>query len=1015
MKGIGRWLVSANILLSALFFALVPPLRAPGASQTTGLQLYGTVDVHHLPLSGNFKGKLKHHLFYVADPDTYSHKKADADSGLSTSSRASTGSTKSPSISVGPGAGFVGMSLADSSLGAVPPDTQVAAGAGFVVEVVNINIRVWNTNVSPATVTDFDLIDFFGVYYSDVVSDPRIRFDSVQQRWYLSCVSIEQTFANPPQGDFRLAVSTSSDPTQAFNLYAATTTGAFPDFPHLGFNEDKLVLTGNSYSLPIESAQFLGTEFLVANLSDLLNSSITSPHTQFFGAPQGLDSISPADSLSSSCSGGVCRLFMAAVPDASLPPPANILRIWSLQGVPGVGGGVTFTTTDLNIALLSIPPGAVQEGSANLIDTNDARLLDAIYRNGSLWISSNTGCTPSGDTTTRACLHFSQVNTATLSLSQDFVFGEPGVYYYYPAIQTDSSNNLVAVFNQSSNTEYPSIYVSGQGAGAAPGTFGNPVVVLEGQFPLTPSSATFNRWGDYSGAGLDPSGATVWVAGEYVHSASNDDWGTFIAPVQFSSSSLTATTTTLMSSASPSTYGQMVTFTATVDPTGGTPTGTVTFKDSAATLGSGTLNTSGVATLSTSTLAAGPHSITAIYGGDSNFAGSTSTVLAQMVNTASTTTAVSSSGNPSTYGSPVTFTGTVTSTAGTPTAGTVAFMDGTTTLGTGNVNASGVATFNASSLTAGAHSITAVYGGGGNFAGSTSSVLTQTVNQATTATMLVSNANPSMSGQLVTLTATVTSGAGTPTGTVTFKDGSTTLGAGTLGSTSQATFATSTLSVGSHSITAVYGGDNNFAGGISPALAQAVQATTTTALSSSVNPSTFGQPVTFTATVTSSSGTPSGTVTFKDGSTALGAGTLNSSGQATFTTSALSVGPHSIAAAYSGGGNFAGSTSPVLTQNVNQGAATTTTLSSSSNPSVSGKSVVFTATVVSSAGTPSGSVTFKDGSTTLGTGALNASAQATFTTSGLSVGTHSITAVYAGNGNFVGSTSAALKQVVKKH
>src|SRR5579863_9992825 len=134
-----------------------------------------------------------------------------------------------------------------------------------------------------------------------------------------------------------------------------------------------------------------------------------------------------------------------------------------------------------------------------------------------------------------------------------------------------------------------------------------------------------------------------------------------------------------------------------------------------------------------------------------------------------------------------------------------------------------------------------------------------------------------MSGQPVTLTATVTSNAGTPTGTVTFKDGSTTLGTGTVGSGRQATFTTSTLSVGSHSITAVYGGDNNFSGSTSSALAQAVHASTTTALSSSVNPSTFGQSVIFTATVTSNAGTPPGSVAFKDGSTTLGTGTLNSS------------------------------------------------------------------------------------------------------------------------------------------
>jgi len=152
------------------------------------------------------------------------------------------------------------MSLADSSLAAVPPDTQVAAGAGYVVEAVNVNVRIWNMNVSPPTVTDFDLISFFGLFFSDVVSDPRVRFDPVQQRWYISCVSIEETLANPPQGEFWLAVSPGSDPTQMFALYAVTTINSFPDFPHLGFNEDKLVLTGNSYSLPLSSAQFLGTD-----------------------------------------------------------------------------------------------------------------------------------------------------------------------------------------------------------------------------------------------------------------------------------------------------------------------------------------------------------------------------------------------------------------------------------------------------------------------------------------------------------------------------------------------------------------------------------------------------------------------------------------------------------------------------------------------------------------------------------------------------------------------------------
>jgi hypothetical protein len=117
---------------------------------------------------------------------------------------------------------------------------------------------------------------------------------------------------------------------------------------------------------------------------------------------------------------------------------------------------------------------------------------------------------------------------------------------------------------------------------------------------------------------------------------------------------------------------------------------------------------------------------------------------------------------------------------------------------------------------------------------------------------------------------------------------------------------------------------------------------TSTSLTSSLNPSTFGQIVTFTATVTSAAaGTPTGTVTFRDGGVAIGTAALNASGQASFSTAALSVGTHTITAVYGGSLNFATSTSGTLTQTVNR-AASTTTLASSSNPSALGQAVTFT-------------------------------------------------------------------------
>jgi hypothetical protein len=185
-----------------------------------------------------------------------------------------------------------------------------------------------------------------------------------------------------------------------------------------------------------------------------------------------------------------------------------------------------------------------------------------------------------------------------------------------------------------------------------------------------------------------------------------------------------------------------------------------------------------------------------------------------------------------------------------------------------------------------------------------------------------------------------------------------------------------------------------------------------TGLGSSLNPSTAGQSVTFTATVTGDS--PSGTVNFKDGGTTIagcGAQAL-SGGAATCTTSGLSVGSHSITAVYGGDTNNQASTSSVLTQTVNQ-ATSATGLGSSANPSSAGQAVTFTATVTGAS--PSGSVDFKDGGTMIGgCGAQTLSGgTATCTTSGLSAGSHSITAVYSGDTDNTGSTSPTLTEAVQ--
>ncbi len=281
----------------------------------------------------------------------------------------------------------------------------------------------------------------------------------------------------------------------------------------------------------------------------------------------------------------------------------------------------------------------------------------------------------------------------------------------------------------------------------------------------------------------------------------------------------------------------------------------------------------------------------------------------------------------------------------------------------------------------------------------------------TTTTTLLSSLNPSVSGKPVSFTASVSSSWGTPTGKVKFLNGTTVLQTVTLNSGS-AKYTTSKLPAGSNSITAVYGGDSQNNGSTSAPVNQFVIATTTTTLTSSPNPSTYGQSVIFTATVTSSIGAPpdGDTVTFEQGTTVLGTGTL-SGGSATFSVSTLGVGTKGIKAVYGGDASFATSTSKSLSQVIAK-ATSTTTLISSQNPASFGQSVTFTATVAPQfSGTVTGNVKFYDGTTLLKSVAVSGGSAA-YTTSKLKSGTHSITATYNGSTSFIGSTSAALTQTV---
>jgi hypothetical protein len=333
------------------------------------------------------------------------------------------------------------------------------------------------------------------------------------------------------------------------------------------------------------------------------------------------------------------------------------------------------------------------------------------------------------------------------------------------------------------------------------------------------------------------------------------------------------------------------------------------------------------------------------------------------------------------------------------------------------------ATFNTSALAVGTHTIQAVYSGDSTYPTS-STTLTQTVTSATATVSLSSSSNPSQAGQTVTFTAMVSGNSSTtPSGSVSFYDGLTLLGTATLTSmmgAARATFNTSALSVGTHTIQAVYSGDSTYPTSSATLTQTVTQATVNVNLTSSNNPSLVGQSVTFTASVTPTvmgSPAPSGSVTFKDGSTVLATvAVTNVQGQyvATFTTSALTAGAHTITASYSDP-NYAPA-SATLTQQVNNN---TIAIMASPGSSVSyGTSVTFTVTVTPASGSvaPTGTITFKVDGTTVITVTLvangNGTSSATYTTSSLSMGSHTIEADYSGDSNYLADSTSMTEFVM---
>ncbi|QEL21066.1 beta strand repeat-containing protein [Limnoglobus roseus] len=490
----------------------------------------------------------------------------------------------------------------------------------------------------------------------------------------------------------------------------------------------------------------------------------------------------------------------------------------------------------------------------------------------------------------------------------------------------------------------------------------------------------------------------------YFGASSNPDTVTFVA----------TSTTAVTASPSPALEGQPITLTATVAASdGSTPAGGVTFfVDGTALPGSVSLDGTGTASVPLPAgLAAGNHTIDAVYSGSPEVtasSGSTSLIVQ-----ATTSTAAAANPNPAFPNQPLTLTATVASANSTPTGSVTFSVDGSP-VGTVTLDAAGNASLPIPvGLTVGTYTVTADYSPTGFFLSSSAPPVTLAVNPSPTTTTTNVSPNPAFTAQSLTLTTSVTATFGTPTGDVTFNLNGSPAGTATLDAAGNASLTIPAgLAAGTYVVTVDYPGAAAFASSSSPPVTlSVVESPTATSLTLAPSSPMAGTPLTLTAVVTATFGTPTGTVNFLVNGSSVGTAAIDSSGRAVFTMpTGLDAGSYTFRADYGGvAGVFVASSSP--DQNITLARnASTTTASPSPNTVFATDPLTLTATVASPGGTPTGTVTFFLNGASAGVATLDATGQAVLSLpNGVPFGTgsYALTATYNGDIDFSSSFAAA--------
>ncbi len=403
------------------------------------------------------------------------------------------------------GTSFVGPRIADNGAGWLPPDTHGAAGSAHFVSVVNQHMSVYD-KATGVRLVNISLQSFFSTGGS--AGDPRVSYDHFEGRW----VVIASNFTSgSPAGCF-LAYSLTDDATgQWFKTFVAmdggSDSGRWCDYPLMGLDSNGIYLAGymvggsNRMSLfAIDKAPLLGNPPALGTVSawrELPWEGAIQPCVTY-GTPAGCYAVSRRSSTG-------LRLRV-------INPPLAAPTLTELGTVV--------------VPLGSDPPSAPALGSTVNLSTVGTRLMNAVYRNGSVW----TGHTIAKGM--RAACRWYELDTATVTATQVGTVKDDELFYFFPGISVNANGDAVLGFTASSANMYAGAYYTGRLATDQLNHMAVPVSYKDGAGPYNSTQSGTNRWGDYSVSSVDPDNdLSIWTIQEYARV--NNQWGTYIAELEF--------------------------------------------------------------------------------------------------------------------------------------------------------------------------------------------------------------------------------------------------------------------------------------------------------------------------------------------------------------------------------------------------------------------------------------------------------------------------------------------------